>query len=44
VSNLIGGRYSIDRIKKEIKKCDVLCSNCHREEHFILKNGYYTTV
>lgn len=22
------------RVKKEIKKCDVLCSNCHKIEHF----------
>lgn len=26
--------YSISNIKKEIKKCDVLCSNCHRELHY----------
>ena len=24
---------SWDKIKAEIKKCDLLCSNCHREEH-----------
>jgi len=26
--------YSVDRIKKEIDKCIVLCSNCHRKEHY----------
>lgn len=26
--------YSVKRIKFEIEKCDVLCSNCHRKEHF----------
>lgn len=25
--------FSLERIKKEIKKCDVICSNCHRKFH-----------
>lgn len=29
--------YSIDRIMKEIDKCIVLCSNCHRKEHSRMK-------
>jgi ABC-type Zn2+ transport system substrate-binding protein/surface adhesin len=24
-------RYSIDKIKQEISKCDLVCANCHRE-------------
>lgn len=26
-------RHSIETLKKEIVKCDLLCSNCHRELH-----------
>ena len=33
VGNMIGrGGCSIDKIKKEIAKCVVLCCRCHREE------------
>ena len=29
--------YSSKRMKEEVDKCILLCSNCHREEHFKLK-------
>lgn len=32
VSIMISEGYSIKRILKEIKKCQVLCANCHRKE------------
>lgn len=28
-------RSSLESLKKEIEKCDVLCSNCHREWHYL---------
>lgn len=34
ISKMISAGYSVERIKEEIQKCDVLCSNCHRKEHF----------
>ncbi len=27
------GSYSIKKMKEEIAKCDVICSNCHRKLH-----------
>jgi hypothetical protein len=38
VSNMRG--YALDRLRKEVDKCDVLCANCHRmAEHEKRKNG-----
>lgn len=27
-------RWSWSRVKKELDKCQLICSNCHREEHY----------
>ena len=35
---LVRGGYSIERIKREINKCQVLCANCHRKEHHRTQN------
>lgn len=32
VSKLIGNKYSWKRIKEEIDKCEVRCSNCHKRK------------
>ena len=34
VCNLVRQGYCLNIIKKEIKKCDVICSNCHRTQHY----------
>lgn len=30
VCNIIATGYSLDNLKKEIAKCEVVCANCHR--------------
>lgn len=31
----VGGTIALtDRVKAELDKCDLLCSNCHKEEHY----------
>ena len=37
VSELINKRYSAKKIEEEIAKCVVLCSNCHRKLHRLLR-------
>lgn len=36
------GQRKWESILKEIKKCKLLCSNCHREHHWKEKNGHRT--
>ena len=33
-------RYSLKSIKEEVKKCDILCLNCHAKLHNGNGNGY----
>ena len=35
VSRMVGKNHSMERIKKEIDKCDLLCISCHHKEHGI---------
>lgn len=39
IAHMASEGYSIDSIKKEIEKCIVLCSNCHRELHYKQNGG-----
>lgn len=34
ISELLGRAVSLHRLKKEINKCDLVCSNCHRIRTF----------
>ena len=34
ISKMVADGYSIEKILKELKKCEVLCANCHRKVHF----------
>lgn len=34
ISKMVSEGYSIKKIQDELKKCDVLCANCHRKLHF----------
>ena len=33
ISTLVSGARGIDTIKRELRKCQVLCANCHRKHH-----------
>ncbi len=34
IGYMVSNGYSTKRIQKELEKCKVLCSNCHRKEHY----------
>jgi transcription elongation factor Elf1 len=34
ISKMVNDGYSVNRIKKEMEKCEILCANCHRKLHW----------
>ncbi|HVY01347.1 MAG TPA: hypothetical protein VHA12_01110 [Candidatus Nanoarchaeia archaeon] len=34
IANMVANGYSITKIKEELSKCQILCSNCHRKLHY----------
>ena len=40
VSDFTRGGYSIDKLKKEMEKCEVRCANCHRIKSSIQLKWY----
>lgn len=44
LSTVVTAGWSKERILKEIEKCNVFCSNCHRKHHFETKTGPWASV
>lgn len=38
IARMTSNNYRIDKVLNEIRKCIVLCSNCHREFHYFEEN------
>jgi len=39
ISEAVHNGIGLDKLKKEIAKCDVLCANCHAKLHFEYSKG-----
>jgi hypothetical protein len=37
-------KYSVDKVREELAKCDLLCSNCHRIRHERIRLGLPATL
>ena len=44
VARMMTNNYNLDIVKEEIKKCIVLCANCHHEFHFLNNNDKNYTL
>ncbi len=43
IADAVRNGVSLDRIKKEISKCIVLCANCHAIRHYNMRNQKQTS-
>lgn len=41
IVQMITDRVTIEKLKEEIKKCDVLCANCHRVRHYNKEDSHW---
>lgn len=39
IADMVRSYYSIDSIKKEMRKCEIRCANCHRKKTFERRNS-----
>ena len=35
ISTMVGSGFSLSSVRKELEKCDVVCSNCHKVRHHL---------
>lgn len=38
VSLMVKGRFSLEKVRSEISKCEIRCANCHRKRHKRLRD------
>jgi hypothetical protein len=43
IGDAVNRGFSLDRIKREIEKCIVLCANCHAIRHYHMRNRNRTS-
>lgn len=44
IARLTSNNYKLDKVYDEIKKCIVLCANCHREFHYLQERNEQLTI
>lgn len=43
ISKMMSGHYSWKSLKKEMRKCEIRCANCHRRKTYTQQNGFGKT-
>ena len=44
IARLTSNNYKLEKVYDEIKKCIVLCANCHREFHYLQERNQELTI